>query len=420
MTDLTDLLEARNRHISKSLSIGHGKPLHIVKGELQYLYADDGTRYLDLVNNVCHVGHCHPKVVAAGQQQMSVLSTNTRYVYDGLTEYISRLAATLPDGLDVGFMVNSGSEANELAVRLARAHTGVNDMLVVDGGYHGNTSMLVQLSPYKFLGPGGKGVAEAWVHVVPVPDEYRRKGIDYNQEIRDVISNAGNVAGFLIEPMLSCAGQIPLPDGFLKTAQKYTNEAGGLLIVDEVQVGFGRVGTHMWAFENQDVVPDIVVLGKSIGNGHPMAAVFTTEKIASSLGEMEWFSSTGGNPVSCAIGNAVLDVIEEEELLKKAEKLGRYFMAGLDKLQQKYPVIGDVRGRGLFIGVDFVSDSETLQANAEEASRVVIEMRDRGVLLSIDGPLHNVIKIKPPMVLTKQDIDMTLDLLNDVLRGKSE
>ena len=420
MTDLTDLLEARNRHISKSLSIGHGKPLHIVKGELQYLYADDGTRYLDLVNNVCHVGHCHPKVVAAGQQQMSVLSTNTRYVYDGLTEYISRLAATLPDGLDVGFMVNSGSEANELAVRLARAHTGVNDMLVVDGGYHGNTSMLVQLSPYKFLGPGGEGVAEDWVHVVPVPDEYRRKGIDYNQEIRDVISNAGNVAGFLIEPMLSCAGQIPLPDGFLKTAQKYTNEAGGLLIVDEVQVGFGRVGTHMWAFENQDVIPDIVVLGKSIGNGHPMAAVFTTEKIASSLGEMEWFSSTGGNPVSCAIGNAVLDVIEEEELLKKAEKLGRYFMAGLEKLQQKYPVIGDVRGRGLFIGVDFVSDSETLQANAEEASRVVIEMRDRGVLLSIDGPLHNVIKIKPPMVLTKQDIDMTLDLLNDVLRGKSE
>ena len=420
MTDLTDLLEARNRHISKSLSIGHGKPLHIVKGELQYLYADDGTRYLDLVNNVCHVGHCHPKVVAAGQQQMSVLSTNTRYVYDGLTEYISRLAATLPDGLDVGFMVNSGSEANELAVRLARAHTGVNDMLVVDGGYHGNTSMLVQLSPYKFLGPGGEGVAEDWVHVVPVPDEYRRKGIDYNQEIRDVISNAGNVAGFLIEPMLSCAGQIPLPDGFLKTAQKYTNEAGGLLIVDEVQVGFGRVGTHMWAFENQDVVPDIVVLGKSIGNGHPMAAVFTTEKIASSLGEMEWFSSTGGNPVSCAIGNAVLDVIEEEELLKKAEKLGRYFMAGLDKLQQKYPVIGDVRGRGLFIGIDFVSDSETLQPNAEEASRVVIEMRDRGVLLSIDGPLHNVIKIKPPMVLTKQDIDMTLDLLNDVLRGKSE
>ncbi|MEC8955135.1 MAG: aminotransferase class III-fold pyridoxal phosphate-dependent enzyme [Candidatus Thermoplasmatota archaeon] len=417
MTDLTDLLEARNRHISMSLSIGHGKPLHIVKGELQYLYADDGTRFLDLVNNVCHVGHCHPKVVAAGQQQMSVLSTNTRYVYDGLTEYISRLAATLPNGLDVGFMVNSGSEANELAVRLARAHTGENDMLVVDGGYHGNTSMLVQLSPYKFLGPGGKGVAEAWVHVVPVPDQYRREGIDYNQEIKDTISKAGNVAGFLIEPMLSCAGQIPLPDGFLKTAQKHTNEAGGLLIVDEVQVGFGRVGTHMWAFESQDVVPDIVVLGKSIGNGHPMAAVFTTKEIASSLGEMEWFSSTGGNPVSCAIGNAVLDVIEEEELLKWAEELGEYFMAGLQKLQQKYPVIGDVRGRGLFIGIEFVSNSNTLQPDSEEASRVVREMRDCGVLLSTDGPHHNVIKIKPPMVLTKQDIDMTLNCLNDVLRG---
>ena len=181
MTDLSELLDARNHHISNSLSVGHGKPLHIVKGEMQYLYSSDGTRYLDLVNNVCHVGHCHPKVVAAGQKQMEILSTNTRYIYDGLTDYISRLASTLPDGLDVGFMVNSGSEANELAIRLARAHTGNYDMLVADGGYHGNTSMLVQLSPYKFLGPGGKGAAEPWVHVVPVPDEYRRAGIDYDQ-----------------------------------------------------------------------------------------------------------------------------------------------------------------------------------------------------------------------------------------------
>jgi len=415
MSDLSDLLEARNRHISEALSIGHGKPLHIVRGDMQYLYSEDGTRYLDLVNNVCHVGHCHPKVVAAGQQQMSILSTNTRYVYDGLTDYISRLAYTLPGGLDVGFMVNSGSEANELAIRLARAHTGNYDMLVVDGGYHGNTSMLVQLSPYKFLGPGGKGVAEPWIHIVPTPDEYRRKGVDYKQETAEVIADAGKVAGLLIEPMLSCAGQIPLPEDFLKYAQKYTQEAGGLLIVDEVQVGFGRLGSHMWAFERQDVVPDIVVLGKSIGNGHPMAAVFTTKEIASSLGEMEWFSSTGGNPVSCAIGNAVLDVIEEGGLQEQAKVYGEYFLNGLRQLQEIYAVIGDVRGQGLFIGIEFVSDRDTLEPHAEEANRVVQEMRDRGVLLSTDGPLHNVIKIKPPMVLTKQDIDMTLGLLNDVL-----
>ena len=361
MTDLSELLEARNHHISKSLSIGHGKPLHIVKGKMQYLYSNDGTKYLDLVNNVCHVGHCHPKVVSAGQKQMELLSTNTRYVYDGLTNYISRLANTLPDGLDVGFMVNSGSEANELAIRLARAHTGNHDMLVADGGYHGNTSMLVQMSPYKFLGPGGKGFPEPWVHVVPVPDEYRRAGVDYNQEMEEVISNAGNIAGFLIEPMLSCAGQIPLPDGYLKLAQTYTKEAGGLLIVDEVQGGFGRFGTHMWAFETQDVVPDIVVLGKSIGNGHPMAAVFTTKEIASSLGEMEWFSSTGGNPVSCAIGNAVLDVIEDEELQEHAREYGEYFLNGLRKLKDTYPAIGDVRGRGLFIGFEFVRDRVTLE-----------------------------------------------------------
>ena len=317
-------------------------------------------------------------------------------------------------------MVNSGSEANELAIRLARAHTGNHDMLVADGGYHGNTSMLVQMSPYKFLGPGGKGFPEPWVHVVPVPDEYRRAGVDYNQEMEEVISNAGNVAGFLIEPMLSCAGQIPLPDGYLKLAQTYTKEAGGLLIVDEVQVGFGRFGTHMWAFETQDVVPDIVVLGKSIGNGHPMAAVFTTKEIASSLGEMEWFSSTGGNPVSCAIGNAVLDVIEDEELQEHAREYGEYFLNGLRKLKDTYPAIGDVRGRGLFIGFEFVRDRITLEPDAEEATRVVREMRERGVLLSTDGPHHNVIKIKPPMVLTRQDIDMTLDHLNEVLSGNGD
>ena len=342
MTDLNELLDARIHHISNSLSIGHGKPLHIVKGEMQYLFSNDGTRYLDLVNNVCHVGHCHPKVVAAGQKQMEILSTNTRYIYDGLTDYISRLASTLPDGLDVGFMVNSGSEANELAIRLARAHTGNYDMLVADGGYHGNTSMLVQLSPYKFLGPGGKGAAEPWVHVVPVPDEYRRAGIDYDQETKDIISNAGDVAGFLIEPMLSCAGQIPLPDGYLN-CQTCTKEAGGLLIVDEVQVGFGRFGTHMWAFESQDVVPDIVVLGKSIGNGHPMAAVFTTKEIASSRrdGMVQFYRKS----CICAIGNAVLDVIEDEGLQEQAKEHGEYFLNGLRKLKESYPAIGDVRKR---------------------------------------------------------------------------
>ncbi len=416
MNDLAELLEARNRHISKSLSVAHGKPLHIVRGEMQYLYAADGTRYLDLVNNVCHVGHCHPHVVAAGQRQMAQLSTNTRYVFDGLTDYLSRLALTLPDPLNVGFLVNSGSEANELAVRLARAHTGSHGMVVVDGAYHGNTDMLVDLSPYKFLGPGGKGEPEPWVHVVPVPDTYRGAERDYAAEMAEIVVNAGPIAGFLVEPMLSCAGQIPLPEGYLAAVSEHVHKEGGLVIADEVQVGFGRVGT-MWAFEEHGAVPDIVTMGKPMGNGFPLAAVFTSPEIAASLGEMEWFSSTGGNTVSCAIGGAVLDVIEEERLMLRATELGVRFIQGLRELQGRHPIIGDVRGRGLFIGFELVRDRDTLEPAAEEAERVIDEMRERGVLLSIDGPLHNVIKIKPPMVLTEDDVDVTLAHLDEVLSG---
>ena len=416
MNDLAELLEARNRHISKSLSVAHGKPLHIVRGEMQYLYAADGTRYLDLVNNVCHVGHCHPHVVAAGQRQMAQLSTNTRYVFDGLTDYLSRLALTLPDPLNVGFLVNSGSEANELAVRLARAHTGSHGMVVVDGAYHGNTDMLVDLSPYKFLGPGGKGEPEPWVHVVPVPDTYRGAERDYAAEMAEIVVNAAPIAGFLVEPMLSCAGQIPLPEGYLAAVSEHVHKEGGLVIADEVQVGFGRVGT-MWAFEEHGAVPDIVTMGKPMGNGFPLAAVFTSPEIAASLGEMEWFSSTGGNTVSCAIGGAVLDVIEEERLMLRATELGVRFIQGLRELQGRHPIIGDVRGRGLFIGFELVRDRDTLEPAAEEAERTIDEMRERGVLLSIDGPLHNVIKIKPPMVLTEDDVDVTLTHLDEVLSG---
>ena len=416
MTDLAELLEARNRHISKSLSVAHGKPLHIIKGEMQYLYAADGTRYLDLVNNVCHVGHCHPHVVAAGQRQMAQLSTNTRYVFDGLTDYLSRLALTLPDPLNVGFLVNSGSEANELAVRLARAHTGSHGMVVVDGAYHGNTDMLVDLSPYKFLGPGGKGEPKPWVHVVPVPDTYRGAERDYAAEMAEIVGNAAPIAGFLVEPMLSCAGQIPLPEGYLAAVSELVHKEGGLVIADEVQVGFGRVGT-MWAFEEHGAVPDIVTMGKPMGNGFPLAAVFTSPEIAASLGDMEWFSSTGGNTVSCAIGEAVLDVIEEERLMQRATELGIRFIQGLRELQAKHLIIGDVRGRGLFIGFELVRDRDTLEPAAEEAERIVGEMRERGVLLSTDGPLRNVIKIKPPMVLSESDVDATLAHLDEVLSG---
>ena len=412
---LTDLLRQREAHLGKALSIAHGKPLHITHGSMQYLYASDGTRYLDLVNNVSHVGHSNPKVTEACARQMALLNTNTRYVYDGLTEYLGRIANTLPEPLSVGFLVNSGSEANELAVRIARAHTGAHDMVVVEGAYHGHTGMLIDLSPYKFRGKGGKGEPEPWVQVVPIPDIYRGGDRDYAAELGGIVSDAGPIAGFLVESMLSCAGQVPLPQGYLADAFEHVRAAGGLCIADEVQVGFGRVGAHMWAFEDHDVIPDIVVMGKPMGNGHPMAAVFTTPEIASSFEEMEFFSTFGGNPVSCAIGMAVMDCIEKDGLMERARELGDRFMAGLKELQARHDIIGDVRGRGLFLGFELVKDRETKEPAAEEAARIVDTMRDKGVLLSTDGPHHNVIKIKPPMVLTEDDIHTTISLLDEAI-----
>jgi 4-aminobutyrate aminotransferase-like enzyme len=416
---LDQLLQQRDFHVSKALSIAHGKPLHITKGIMQYLYTMDGEKYLDLVNNVSHVGHSNPKVVKAGQDQMARLNTNTRYVYRGLTDYIKKLAATLPPSLNVGFLVNSGSEANELAIRIARAHTEAYDMVVVEGAYHGHTGMLIDLSPYKFRGPGGKGESESWVHVVPVPDTYRNGDTKYADEFKSAITNTEPIAGFLVESMLSCAGQIPLPEGYLESAFEHIRSIGGLCIADEVQVGFGRVGKHMWAFEEHGVVPDIVVMGKPIGNGHPMAAVFTTSEIASSFEEMEFFSTFGGNPVSCAIGLAVLEVIEEDCLMNNAEKLGKIFFEGLNNLKNHHPIIGDVRGRGLFIGIELVRDLETLDPAPKEAKQVVNGMLSKNILLSIDGPHKNVIKIKPPMVISEEDVRFTIKSLGEVLRDLS-
>ena len=415
MSDISKLIEARNRHISKAMSIAHGSPLHIVRGEMQYLYSSDGSKYLDLVNNVSHVGHCNPVVVKAGQRQMAILNTNSRYLFDGLTDYISRLADTLPDKLSLGFLLNSGSEANELAIRLARAYTGNHDIAVIEGAYHGHTGMLIELSPYKFRGPGGKGHPESWVRVLPIPDSYRRAGKDFLSEAEMTFGRGGNLAGVLVETMLSCAGQIPLPTGYLQGLQDIIKSRGGLLIADEVQVGFGRVGTHMWAFEETGVVPDIVVMGKPMGNGHPMAAVFTTAEIANSFRGMEFFSTFGGNPVSCAIGMAVMDVLEEEDLLSKAHKHGLQFKNGLDELMASHEIIGDVRGRGLFLGIELVKNRETLDPAVQEANDFVDNMRDLGVLLSTDGPMHNVIKIKPPMVINQQDIDETLAKIDSSL-----
>ena len=335
----------------------------------------------------------------------------------------------MPPPLSVIFLVNSGSEANELAVRLARTHTGRNDLLVLDNAYHGHTTTLVDISPYKYDGPGGRGAPD-YVHVAVMPDPYRGRyrgygdatGAAYARDVdgatcRPHRREGADVAAFICESLLGCGGQIVLPDGYLREAYGYIRAAGGVCIADEVQVGFGRVGTHRWGFETQGVTPDIVTLGKPIGNGHPLAAVVTTPDIAASFANgMEYFNTFGGNPVSCAVGLAVLDVIQEEGLQERAQAVGAHLLTRLQGLQARYPIMGDVRGLGLFIGCELVRDREQLTPASDEAGYIVERMKDQGILIGIDGPLHNVLKIKPPLVFGMDDADRLVETLERVLQ----
>lgn len=418
------ILDARHRLLGPTLSVAYRNPLKVVRGRMQYLFDETGRAYLDGVNNVCHVGHCHPAVVAAGQRQMAILNTNTRYLHDTIVEYARRLVATLPEPLRICYFVCSGSEANEMALRLARAHTRRRDVIVVEGAYHGNTTSLIDISPYKFNGPGGPGAPEH-VHTVPTPDVFRgrfRDPITAGQAYAEPVAVAlrqpegMEVAAFFAESLLSCAGQIVLPPGYLPAAYGAVRDAGGVCVADEVQVGFGRVGSHFWGFELQNVVPDIVTLGKPMGNGHPLGAVVTTPAIAASFDTgMEYFNTFGGNPVSCAVGLAVLDVIEREGLQSHALEVGTHLKARIAELQRVYPLIGEVRGEGLFLGVELVRDRATLEPASEEAAAVIEGMRERGVLVSTDGPFDNVIKIKPPLVFSRENAEYLVRSLRAVI-----
>jgi 4-aminobutyrate aminotransferase-like enzyme len=373
---------------------------------MQYLFDDEGRRYLDAYNNVAHVGHCHPKVVAAGQRQMELLNTNTRYLSELILEYAEKLTATLPESLSVCYFVNSGSEANELAVRLARAHTKAREMIVLDHAYHGNTTTMIELSPYKHNGPGGEG-PPSWVHTVALPtSESDAAAVD------DLVGS--NLCGFIAESLPSVAGQIILPQGYLGRVYEVVRGAGGVCIADEVQTGYGRIGTHFYGFEMYDVVPDIVVLGKPIGNGHPIGAVITTREIADSFDNgMEFFSTFGGNNVSCAVGLAVLEVVHKERLQQHALRVGQRLLEGLRELQQRYALIADVRGSGLFLGVELVRDHDPA---TREANRIVNRMCEHGILIGTDGPHHNVLKIRPPMPFSAADADHLITTLGDAFK----
>ena len=416
-----DILELRTKYIGRPLGVSYRKPLSIVRGFMQYLYDENGREYLDIRNNVPHVGHSNPRIVKVLSQQAAVLNTNTRYLNENLVKYAERLTSKLPKELSVCFFVNSGSESNELALRLARTHTKQKDIIAIDGAYHGNTSELINISSYKHDGPGGEG-APSHVHIVRTPDTYRGeyKGSDagkkYAEDVREATQKSKGVAAFICEPLMGCGGQIIFPDGYLKAAFQHIRNVGGVCIVDEVQTGFGRVGDKFWGFETQGVVPDIVTMGKPIGNGHPIGAVVTTSEIADSFTTgMEFFSTTGGNTVSCAVGMAVLDEIENEQLQQNAKKVGAHLLNGLKRLMKTHSIIGDVRGQGLFIGMELVRDRETREPAKEETKYIVEHLRDLGLLISLDGPLHNVLKIKPPLVFTMKNADRLIDALDLVL-----
>jgi len=417
-----DLIHYRKQHLGKGLSLQYKVPIKMVRGAGQYLIDQYGRKYLDTVNNVAHVGHEHPAVVKTGQEQMSLLNTNSRYLHENINALAKELIETLPPELNVLHFVNSGSEANELAIRMVKANTGERDIIASEVGYHGNANMCIDVSSYKFDGKGGKGAPEH-THIFPLPDAFRGKyrgensGKKYADEVQkqiDVVHAKGRgVGAFIIEPIISCGGQIELPKEFLTQSYKAIRAVGGLCISDEVQTGCGRMGKTFWGFQLHDVVPDIVTIGKPLGNGHPIAAVACTQEVADKFANgMEYFNTFGGNPVSCAIATEVLRTVKREQLQENALEVGEFLKTELKKLAKEFPIIGDVRGQGLFLGIELVDTN--LEPLAEQTDYLANRMKDHGILMSTDGPDHNVLKIKPPIVFTQENAEELLFYLRKI------
>ncbi len=400
-------IDRRRHRFGHNLKTSYQQPITAVRGIRHHLYDVWGREYIDAYNNVPQVGHCHPRILRRMAEQARLLQTNTRYLQDVHLAYGDALAAHFPAPLEVCFFVNSGSEANELAIRLARAYTGVRDTVVLEEGYHGNTNTAVALSHYKFAGRGGTG-PEPWVHVAPLPDAYRGRyrgphsGADYAAAVGAILdrlaADGRRPAAFIAETLPSVGGQIVLPSGYLADVYARIRAAGGLCIADEVQTGLGRLGDWFFGFEGQGVVPDMVVLGKPMGNGHPIGAVVTTRAIADAFANgMEFFSTFGGSSVACAVGCEVLSIVADEDLMGHAKRMGGQFLNGLHALAQTYPLIGDVRGHGLFLGVEFVNDRDARNPATAQTAYVVERLREQRILVGTEGHDNNIIKVRPPL-----------------------
>lgn len=426
--DIENMLQRRTRLLGPALGLFYERPLHIVRGEGAWLYDAEDRAYLDVYNNVAHVGHCHPRVVEALSRQAATLNTNTRYLHEAILELAERITATMPAELDTCMFVCSGSEAVDLAWRLAKAHTGNAGGIVIEGAYHGMTDAVVQLSPDE-LPPEARG---DHVAQVAAPDGYRgpfRRGeADIGARYAALLDGAIDAlaarghrpAAFILDTILASSGIRVAPHGYLEAAAGRVRRAGGVFIADEVQAGFGRLGEHTWGFEFGRVIPDIVTLGKPMGNGHPIAAVVARREIAESFAaRMSYFNTFAGNPVSCAAGLAVLDVLEQEELQQRAATIGAELRAGLEDLASRHPLIGDVRGAGLFLGAELVRDRDTREPATEEAGRIMNAMRDRGVLIGRAGRDRNVLKLRPPLVFAREHAELLLETLDGALAAEA-
>jgi alanine-glyoxylate transaminase / (R)-3-amino-2-methylpropionate-pyruvate transaminase len=415
-----EVLRLRKEFLSPALFLYYKKPVMFVEGKGQYLFDERGRRYLDGLGGIVtvSVGHCHPHVVEAVRKQNETLQHSTTiYLHPNIAEFGQKLAGKMPGDLKVCYFVNSGSEANDLALLMARAYTGNYDMIALRNSYHGGNSSGMSVTSHntwKFNVPHSFGV-----HHAITPDPYRGAfgrndpdaGKKYAADVKSVVefATSGQIAGFIAESIQGVGGVVVFPNGYLKQAYEYTRAAGGVCIADEVQAGFGRTGTHFWGFENQGVIPDIVTMAKGIGNGCPLAAVVTTPAIASTLAKRIHFNTFGGNPVVCAQGKAVLEVIEKEKLQENALKIGNHILAGLEKLKAKHNIIGDVRGKGLMLGIELVKDHTTKEPAKSECAQVMETCKDLGLLLGKGGLYGSVIRFAPPMCVTTADADFMLE-----------
>jgi len=426
--DSAALIQRREKLMGKAYRLFYDRPLHLVRGEGVWLFDAQGKRYLDVYNNVPHVGHCHPHVVDAIYRQAQTLNTHTRYLHQVILDYSERLLARFPGSLDIAMFACTGTEANELALRIARSVSGGNGMIVTGNAYHGNSWAISQISPEDE--PASR--REANVVTVPAPDTWRgdfrgdeQGAADYfanhvSAAIETLQSRGIKPAAFIVDTIFASEGVICAPAGYLLRVAELIRQAGGVFIADEVQPGFGRMGSNFWGFEAHGVIPDIVTMGKPMGNGHPVSALVTSfEAVDSFSKQSSYFNTFGGNPVSCAAAMAVMDVIEAENLQANALEVGKYLHQGLESMSRRHEIIGDIRGSGFFIGVDLVQDRHSRKPAGDEAVRIINDLKDRGVLAGRTGPHGNVLKFRPPMVFSKAHADLLLERFEETLRRNS-